>query len=110
VLAGFLCKVPLNVVNAFPDKIINIHPALLPNFGGKGMYGSHVHEAVLKAKQKESGITIHYVNEVYDNGGIILQARCVVTESDDINSLSAKIHNLEHFFFPRAIDYLLNNK
>lgn len=107
VLAGFLWKIPEVLVKAFPEKIINIHPALLPDFGGKGMYGHHVHDAVLKAGKKESGITIHYVNEVYDSGGIILQARCVVAPSDDTDSLAQKIHRLEHFFFPRTLEFLL---
>lgn len=107
VLAGFLWKIPGTIIQAFPNKIINIHPALLPQHGGKGMYGHHVHDAVLHAKQNESGITIHYVNEVYDSGDIILQARCKVYEHDTVNSLAARIHGLEHFYFPRAIEFLL---
>ena len=107
VLAGFLWKVPDNIIAAFPGTIVNIHPALLPKFGGKGMYGMHVHEAVVKSGDKESGITIHYVNEVYDSGNIILQARCSVESSDSGASLAGKIHRLEHFFFPRSIEYLL---
>lgn len=110
VLAGFLWKIPDTLVSAFPDKIINIHPALLPAYGGKGMYGQFVHEAVINAKEKESGITIHYVNEVYDSGDIILQARCAVhNEKDTAESLARKIHALEHFYFPRTIEFLLSN-
>ena len=107
VLAGFLWKIPEGLVQAFPEKIINIHPALLPDFGGKGMYGHHVHEAVLEAGKKESGITIHYVNEVYDSGGIILQARCAIEPLDNAEILAGKIHRLEHFFFPRTLEFLL---
>lgn len=109
VLAGFLWKIPNSILHAFPGKIINIHPALLPNFGGKGMYGHHVHNAVLQAAHTESGITIHYVNEVYDSGNIILQARCAVHTNDSADSLAARIHTLEHFYYPRVIEFLLNN-
>ncbi len=108
VLAGFLWKVPDSIINAYPYKIINIHPALLPKYGGKGMYGYHVHNAVLNATEKESGITIHYVNEVYDDGGIIVQARCGIENSDNPDSLANKVHMLEHYFYPRTIEYLLN--
>ena len=107
VLAGVMWKVPAGIVHAFPGKIINIHPALLPGYGGKGMYGHHVHNAVVSAKEKESGITIHYVNEVYDDGNIILQARCAVHENDNAEELAARIHQLEHFYYPRAIEFLL---
>lgn len=107
VLAGFLWKVPDHLVAAFPDKIINIHPALLPKYGGKGMYGKHVHEAVIANKEKESGITIHYVNEHYDEGNTIIQAHCSIDEQDDPQSLAQKIHRLEHHFFPRTIEFLL---
>ncbi|MFT4061931.1 MAG: phosphoribosylglycinamide formyltransferase [Edaphocola sp.] len=107
VLAGFLWKVPDAVVAAFPGKIVNIHPALLPKYGGKGMYGAHVHEAVIAAQEKESGITIHFVNEHYDEGTTIVQAHCVVTGNDTAGSLAGKIHRLEHFFFPRTIAFLL---
>lgn len=109
ILAGFLWKIPQAMVAAFPEKIINIHPALLPKYGGKGMYGSHVHEAVIAANDNESGITIHYVDEVYDNGCKILQAHCVIAPSDDAIALAHKIHQLEHFFYPRTIEYLLDN-
>jgi phosphoribosylglycinamide formyltransferase 1 len=107
VLAGFLWKIPDNIVAEFPHTIINIHPALLPKYGGKGMYGMNVHEAVITAGEQESGITIHYVNEVYDSGNILLQARCIVTNTDTATSLAQKIHRLEYYFFPRSIEYLL---
>lgn len=108
VLAGFLWLVPEYMVREFPDKIINIHPALLPAYGGKGMYGSRVHEAVIKNKEKQSGITIHYVNEKYDEGEIILQARCKVAPGETPGSLAKKIHKLEYAFFPVTIETLLN--
>lgn len=107
VLAGFLWKVPEAIINAFHARIINIHPALLPGYGGKGMYGNNVHEAVLAAKDKESGITIHYVNKAYDKGDIILQARCKVKQTDTANQLATRIHTLEHFYYPRVIELLL---
>ncbi|MBS1687976.1 MAG: phosphoribosylglycinamide formyltransferase [Bacteroidetes bacterium] len=107
VLAGFLWKMPDHFVQAFPDKIVNIHPALLPLYGGKGMYGHHVHNAVLSANDAESGITVHYVNEVYDSGNIILQARCEVKGTDTADTLAKRIHALEHFYYPRALDFLL---
>jgi phosphoribosylglycinamide formyltransferase-1 len=107
VLAGFMWKVPAALVHAFPGRIINIHPALLPAFGGKGMYGHHVHEAVIAHKEEESGITIHYVNEHYDKGNIILQARCHVKAEDGPDELAARIHKLEHFYYPRTIAFLL---
>lgn len=109
VLAGFLLKIPEAMVQAFPEKIINIHPALLPKYGGKGMYGHNVHEAVIASGERESGITIHYVDEVYDNGHKILQAYCPVLKHDDADMLASKIHRLEHFFYPRTIEYLLEN-
>jgi phosphoribosylglycinamide formyltransferase-1 len=107
VLAGFLWKMPDHFVAAFPHRIINIHPALLPLYGGKGMYGHHVHNAVLNAGEKESGITIHYVNEKYDSGSIVLQARCEVREGDTANVLARRIHALEHYYYPKAIEFLL---
>lgn len=107
VLAGFLWKIPASFVAAFPDKIINIHPALLPNYGGKGMYGMHVHEAIIANKEKESGITIHYVNERYDEGNHICQAHCKIESGDTPETLAGKIHQLEHFYFPRTIEFLL---
>ena len=104
VLAGFLWKIPDSLIKAFPGKIINIHPALLPNYGGKGMYGSKVHDAVIANKEKESGITIHYVDEQYDHGDIIFQARCSLEESDTTQSLAQKIHLLEHAFYPKIVE------
>ena len=103
VLAGFLLKIPENLLKAYPDRIINIHPALLPKFGGKGMYGSSVHEAVVAAGEKESGITIHYVNENYDEGRIIFQVRCPVFPSDSPEDVATKVHALEYEHFPRVI-------
>lgn len=104
VLAGFLWKIPDALIKAFPGKIINIHPAILPNFGGKGMYGSKVHEAVIANKEKESGITIHYVDEQYDHGDIIFQARCTIEETDTPQSLAQKIHSLEHAYYPKIVE------
>lgn len=107
VLAGFLLKVPDAILHDYPDKIVNIHPSLLPRFGGKGMYGARVHEAVLAAGEKESGITIHYVNQHYDEGGIILQATCPVLPGDTPESLAARVHRLEYEHFPRVIESVL---
>lgn len=107
VLAGFLWKVPDELIRAFPNKIINVHPALLPKFGGKGMYGMHVHEAVVNAKERESGITIHFVNEVYDDGEIIFQEKVAVLPTDQPQDVAAKIHELEYKYFPKVIDQLL---
>lgn len=108
VLAGFLWLIPDNILKEYPNKIINIHPALLPNYGGKGMHGHHVHEAVIAAKEQESGITIHYVNEKYDEGNIIFQAKCSITPEDTADSLAEKIHLLEKEHFPKVIDSLLS--
>lgn len=108
VLAGFLWMIPENLVKAFPNKIINIHPALLPKFGGKGMYGMNVHRAVIEAKEKQSGISIHFVNEHYDDGEIISQQTCAVSENDTPESLAGKIHDLEYEFFPKAIEKVLS--
>lgn len=108
VLAGFLWLIPDNILKEYPNKIINIHPALLPNYGGKGMHGHHVHEAVIAAKEPESGITIHYVNEKYDEGNIIFQAKCSITPEDTADSLAEKIHLLEKEHFPKVIDNLLS--
>ena len=108
VLAGFLWIIPLVLIRAFPDKIINIHPALLPKYGGKGMYGAAVHEAVISAKEKESGISIHFVDEIYDHGRIIFQARCPVAENDSPESLAGKIHALEYAHYPRVIGELVS--
>ncbi len=107
VLAGFLWKVPGAVINAYPNKIVNIHPALLPKYGGKGMYGDHVHAAVLAAGEKESGITIHYVDGHYDNGDIIFQARCPVEPGDTPGSLAKRVHQLEHQHYPAVIEQIL---
>nr|WP_214460558.1 phosphoribosylglycinamide formyltransferase [Flavihumibacter fluvii] len=104
VLAGFLWKIPPALITAFPSGIINIHPALLPKYGGKGMYGHFVHEAVIAAGEKESGITIHFVDEQYDHGGTIFQATCPVTPQDTPDSLAQKIHHLEHENYPRIIE------
>src|SRR5687768_9581861 len=104
VLAGFLWKLPSLLIKAYPGKIINIHPALLPKYGGKGMYGHFVHEAVLAAKEKESGITIHYVDEHYDNGDIIFQAKCPVYKSDSPDSLEQRIRKLEHEYYPKIVE------
>lgn len=109
VLAGFMWLVPSGLVRAFPDKIINIHPALLPKYGGQGMYGSFVHEAVIAAKEKESGITVHFVNEKYDEGNIIFQAQCPIDAMDNSDTLASKIHELEHRFYPKVIEDLLLN-
>lgn len=109
VLAGFLWKVPDVLIHAFPGKIINIHPALLPAYGGKGMYGKAVHSSVINAKEKESGITIHFVDELYDHGKIIFQKTCVVNENDTSDSLAKKIHALEHEFYPKAIEEVIEN-
>jgi len=106
VLAGFLWKIPILLIKAFHGKMINIHPALLPKHGGKGMYGQFVHEAVIANKEKESGITIHYVDEVYDHGQIILQATCVVAEDDTPETLAKKVQALEHRHFPAAVALL----
>jgi formyltetrahydrofolate-dependent phosphoribosylglycinamide formyltransferase len=107
VLAGFLWKVPPSLIRAYPDKIINIHPALLPKYGGKGMYGGKVHEAIIAAGEKESGITIHYVDELYDHGKIIFQANCTVDENDTAETLAKKIHLLEHKHYPEVIENIL---
>ena len=108
ILAGFLLKIPEAFVKAFPNKIINIHPSLLPKFGGKGMYGHHVHKAVLNAGETESGITIHFVNEAHDEGKIILQAKCNVSPTDDVDSLSKKIRVLEFENLPKAVELFLS--
>lgn len=108
VLAGFLWLVPVKLLQSYPGKIINIHPALLPFHGGKGMYGLHVHEAVLANHEKESGITIHYVNEAYDKGDIIFQEKCPVLPDDTPESLASRIHELEYIHFPKVIDQLLD--
>ncbi len=110
VLAGFLWLIPKSFINKFPNQIINLHPALLPKYGGKGMFGSNVHQAVLENKELETGITIHYVNEEYDKGNILLQAKCKVNSNDTIDSLAARIHQLEYEHLPMVIDSILKNE
>ncbi|RYY19501.1 MAG: phosphoribosylglycinamide formyltransferase [Chitinophagaceae bacterium] len=109
VLAGFLWKVPEAIVRAFPGQIVNIHPALLPKYGGKGMYGDRVHEAVIAAGETASGISIHYVNEVYDDGKTILQVTCPVHPGDTPATLAARIHQLEHKHYPIIIEKLVTS-
>lgn len=107
ILAGFLLKIPEHIIDAFPDKIINIHPALLPKYGGKGMYGMHVHKAVKENNETETGITIHYVNENYDEGAIIFQAKTSLNESDSPEKIAEKIHVLEQKYFPKVIEEVI---
>jgi phosphoribosylglycinamide formyltransferase 1 len=109
VLAGFLWKVPTVLINSYADKIINIHPALLPQYGGKGMYGKHVHEAVVSNKETETGITIHYVDEVYDHGKIIFQTKCIVTETDTAATVAKKVQALEHENYWKVLNDILKN-
>jgi phosphoribosylglycinamide formyltransferase-1 len=109
VLAGFLLKFPQNIIEAYPGKIINIHPALLPKYGGKGMYGMHIHKSVVENNEKETGITIHYVNENYDEGNIIFQQKVELTENDTPEDVASKIHELEQKYFPEVIERLLEN-
>ncbi|MFD2551421.1 phosphoribosylglycinamide formyltransferase [Bizionia sediminis] len=110
VLAGFLWKFPEHILAAFPNKVINIHPALLPKHGGKGMYGMHVHQAVVAHKDTQTGITIHYVNEHYDEGATIFQATCPVSEIDTAETVAKKIHELEMTHFPKVLADLLDNQ
>ena len=107
VLAGFLLKIPLDFTKIFFKKIINIHPSLLPKHGGKGMYGDRVHQSVKKARDKETGISIHYVNEHYDEGSIIFQAKVRVLEQDSIRMIAHKVHRLEYKYYPEIIQKLL---
>ena len=107
VLAGFLLKIPTSITNYFQNKIINIHPALLPNYGGKGMYGINVHKAVKMNNEKKSGITIHYVDNSYDTGKIIFQKEVEISEFDSVEEISNKVHNLELGHFPKVIDLIL---
>jgi len=107
ILAGFLWLIPVRLITSFPDRIINIHPALLPNYGGKGMYGMNVHKAVVDAKEKETGISIHLVNEHYDEGTIIFQAKCVIEEGDTPEMVAEKVHALEHKHFPQVIEEVI---
>lgn len=107
VLAGFLWKIPGKLIRHFPDKIINIHPALLPKYGGKGMYGDRVHQAIRANNEKETGITIHYVDENYDEGAVIFQAKTPVAPEDSPEAIAAKVHGLEYEHFPKVIEKLL---
>jgi phosphoribosylglycinamide formyltransferase-1 len=109
VLAGFLWKIPSNLTEAYLHKIINIHPALLPKYGGKGMYGMHVHKAVKENKESETGITIHFVNENYDEGAIIFQAITALEPSDSPEDIAQKIHLLEYAHFPKVIESVITN-
>ncbi len=107
VLAGFMLKIPENLLKAYPNRIVNIHPALLPKYGGKGMYGKHVHEAVVAAKEKQSGISIHLCNENYDEGKMILQVSCEVLPEDSPEDVAAKVHKLEHQYYPEIVEELV---
>ena len=107
VLAGFLWKIPTLLIRAYPNRIINIHPALLPKYGGKGLYGHYVHEAVLANKEKESGISIHYVDDIYDHGQVIFQTKCPVLENDTADSLAQRIQALEHEHYPKVIEDII---
>jgi phosphoribosylglycinamide formyltransferase-1 len=109
ILAGFLLKLPVIMVENYPNRIINIHPSLLPKYGGKGMYGSNIHKAVIENKETESGISIHFVNQNYDEGKIILQKKCALSIDETVETLIKKIQKLEHNYFPSAIEKLLNN-
>lgn len=109
VLAGFMRLIPAEIVQAFPDRIINIHPALLPKYGGKGMYGEHVHRSVLAAGEKKSGITIHLVNERYDEGQVLFQTTCPVLPQDDADALAKRIHALEHAHYPVVVEEVVNS-
>lgn len=109
VLAGFMWLIPEYLIDTYPNKIINIHPALLPKYGGKGMYGINVHKAVLENRDSESGITIHYVNKEYDEGNIIFQAKCKVEANDTPETIAKKVHELEYKHFPKVIEKLLNS-
>jgi len=109
VLAGFLWLIPPYLIQHYPDRIINIHPALLPKYGGKGMYGHFVHEAVHLAKETHSGITIHYVNEKYDEGSIVFQERCKILPSDQPEDIARKVQVLEHSYYPTVIDQLVSS-
>ena len=108
VLAGYLLKIPEFLIRMYNNKIVNIHPALLPSYGGKGMYGDNVHKAVVEAGEKESGITIHYVNENYDEGKIIFQAKCEVLPGDTYEDVASKVHKLEYEYFPKVIAEVLS--
>ncbi|MDD3309107.1 MAG: phosphoribosylglycinamide formyltransferase [Dysgonamonadaceae bacterium] len=108
VLAGFMIKLSTPILKEYPNKIINIHPALLPKFGGKGMYGDHVHKAVIEAGETQSGITIHYVNERYDEGQIIFQAKCLVIKGQTYEEVAQNVHALEYKYYPKIIEQIVN--
>jgi len=110
VLAGFLWLIPKSLLKEFPNRIINIHPALLPRHGGAGYYGSKVHESVINAKDKETGITIHYLNEKFDEGEIIFQGKIPVTKDDSSSTIAEKVHKLEHEHYPKVIEQILSNQ
>jgi len=110
ILAGFLLKLPAIMVEKYPNRILNIHPSLLPKYGGRGMYGDNVHKAVLENKETESGISIHFVNQNYDEGKLILQEKCSISENETLETLAAKIHQLEQKYFPIAIERTLKNQ
>ena len=109
VLAGFLIKISNDIIHAYPNKIVNLHPSLLPKYGGKGMYGKRVHRAVIEAQESESGISIHFVNKEYDEGAIIFQAKVSVEKGDSVEVLTKKIQQLEHRFFPKVIEQVISN-
>ncbi len=110
ILAGWLKLIPAGLIKDYEDKIVNIHPALLPKYGGKGMYGNHVHKAVIAAGEQTSGITVHYVNERYDEGNIIAQIHCAVSENDTPESLAEKIHKIEHAYYPTICETVIKDK
>jgi phosphoribosylglycinamide formyltransferase 1 len=110
VLAGFLRKLPVNLINGYTDKIINIHPALLPKFGGKGMYGMHVHRAVTEAREKETGISIHLVNEEFDKGKLLAQYSVALDDTDTPESVAAKVQELEHQYFPYIVEQVIKHE
>lgn len=110
VLAGFLARVPDCLLQAYPNRIVNIHPSLLPKYGGKGMYGNRVHEAVVAASETESGITIHYINEHYDEGAVIAQYHCPVFPTDSAEDVAARVHALEYEYYPKEIELLMKNE
>ncbi len=107
VLSGFMMLVPVSILKVYHNRIVNIHPALLPKHGGKGMFGMHVHEAVKEAGEKESGITIHFVNEKYDSGDVVFQAKCTVDASDTPDDIAAKVHKLEYLYYPEIIEKVI---
>lgn len=110
VLAGFLWKVPIKIIRAFEQKIVNIHPSLLPKYGGKGMYGNHVHRSILQNKELESGITIHIVNEEYDDGAILFQQSLQINVDEDEESLASRIHKLEYLHYPKVIEQWIKDQ